>query len=197
MKLKLEKILALFGLLAFSAIAQNTVKPDTKLSEASEAAKVNKNKIEGEAFLAKNAKAEGVTVLPDGLQYKIIKPGSGATPTTNDLVFIKYRGKFIDGGEFDHQNHFLTRTTGGVKGWQDVLLRMKVGSKWQIFVPSDLAFGEEGDAYLHIEPNTTLVYDLELLSIPQPDDPQIGTGSLGHGLSGEDSPHPSAPDKAN
>jgi len=147
----------------------------------------SKAKLEGVAFLAKNAKAEGITVLPDGLQYRVLKEGTGPVPTTNDLVFIKYRGKFLEGGEFDHNNHFLTRTTGGLQGWQDALQRMKVGSKFQIFVPSELAFGDEGDPYHHIAPDMALIYDLEILSIPQPGDPQVGTGALGHGLSGQES----------
>ena len=178
--------------MSLSAPGQELTKPETKTSESADqtsAGKVktaSKAKIDGEAFLAQNAKAEGVTVLPDGLQYRVMREGAGATPTTNDLIFIKYRGKFIEGGEFDHQNHFLTRTTGGIKGWQEALQRMRVGSKWQIFVPSELAFADEGDPYLHIAPDATLIYELELISIAQPGDPQIGTGSLGHGLSGDD-----------
>ncbi len=140
-----------------------------------------KNKGEGDGFLVKNAKEPGVTVLPDGLQYRIIQPGAGETPTANDLIFIKYRGTFVNGVEFDHHDHFLTRITGGIKGWQEALQRMKVGSKWQIFVPSDLAFGHEGESFRHIGPDTTVIYELELVSIAGPGDQQISSG-LGHGL---------------
>jgi FKBP-type peptidyl-prolyl cis-trans isomerase FklB len=145
-----------------------------------------KNKAEGEAFLAKNAKTEGITVLPDGLQYRVIQAGTGAIPTTNDLVFIKYRGRRIDGTEFGHHDRFLTRVDGGLKGWQDALQRMRVGSKMEIFVPPALAFGEEGEPYLQIEPDSTLIYELELTSIAPPN-PEFGRG-LGHGFDGEVQP---------
>jgi FKBP-type peptidyl-prolyl cis-trans isomerase len=178
-------------LVALFAIGQDLAKPAARPAEsagktpASEAKAAINAKTEGEAFLATNATAEGVTVLPDGLQYRIIRTGSGLIPTTNDLIFIKYCGRLIAGGEFDHQNHFLTRSNGGIKGLQEALQRMKVGSRWQIFVPSELAFADEGDPYHHIPPDSALSYDLELLSIARPDDPQVGTGSLGHGLAGE------------
>jgi FKBP-type peptidyl-prolyl cis-trans isomerase len=146
-----------------------------------------KNKIAGDAFLAKNAKTEGITVLPDGLQYRVLQAGTGEIPTTNDLIIVKYRGSSIEGREFDRNDHFLTRINGGIKGWQETLPRMKVGSKMQIFVPPDLAFGHEGEAVRQIGRDSTLIYELELISIARPGDPLIGTGSLGHGLDGEDS----------
>jgi FKBP-type peptidyl-prolyl cis-trans isomerase len=187
MKIPLLKSLFLISLVTLSAGAQELEKSDEKpLETPVKKGPPSKAKLEGEAFLAKNAKAEGITVLPDGLQYRILKEGNGPAPTTNDLVFIKYRGKFIEGGEFDHNNHFLTRTCGGIPGWQEALQKMKVGSKWQVFIPSEMAFGEEGDPYHHIAPDTTLSYDLEILSIAQPGDPQVGTGALGHGLSGQE-----------
>src|SRR5205823_3657714 len=116
------------ALMCFSVTAEDA-KPSTESSPPTEKEKAdaNKNKAEGEAFLAKNAKAQGITVLPDGLQYRVMQPGTGQTPTTNDLVFIKYRGRRIDGTEFGHHNRFLTRMDGGIKGWQDALQRMKVG----------------------------------------------------------------------
>ncbi len=188
MKIPLVKSLFVISLITVSTMAQELGKSDEKpLETPVKKGPPSKAKLEGDAFLAKNAKAEGITVLPDGLQYRVVKEGTGPTPTTNDLVFIKYRGKFIEGGEFDRNNHFLTRTTGGIQGWQDALQRMKVGSKFEIFVPAELAFGDEGDPYHHIAPDTTLIYDLEILSIPQPGDPQVGTGALGHGLSGQES----------
>jgi FKBP-type peptidyl-prolyl cis-trans isomerase FklB len=145
-----------------------------------------KQKAAGEAFLSRNSKDPGVTVLPDGLQYRVLRPGNGQAPTTNDLIFVKYRGTFVDGREFDHQNHYLTRSNGGIKGWQDALQRMKVGEKWQLFVPSELGFGHEGEQVLKVAPDSALVYEMELLAIAKPGDPGIGTGRKGHGLSGEE-----------
>lgn len=144
-----------------------------------------KNKADGEGFLAKNAKADGIKTLPDGLQYRIVQEGTGAKPTTNDLIIVKYRGNFVDGKEFDRSEHFLTKSDGGIKGWQDALQRMRVGSKWVIFIPSELGFGHEGEPGHDIGPDAALVYELEVLSIPKEGDPLIGTGSLGHGLDGE------------
>lgn len=146
---------------------------------------LHKNKAEGDAFLAKNAKAPGITVLPDGLQYRVLRPGTGAVPTTNDLLFIQFRGSLLDGREFARHSHFLTRPTGEPKGWHDALLRMNVGAKWQIFVPPHLAFGQAGDPIQKVGPGATVMYELELLRIAQPGDPDIGTGRLGHGLDGE------------
>lgn len=144
-----------------------------------------KNKADGEAFLAKNAKTADIKILPDGLQYRVVQEGAGEKPTTNDLVIVKYRGNFVEGKEFDRSEHFLTRSDGGMIGWQDTLQRMKVGSKWVIFVPSELGFGHEGEPAHQIGPDATLIYELELVSIAKPGDPLIGTGSLGHGLDGE------------
>jgi FKBP-type peptidyl-prolyl cis-trans isomerase FklB len=191
MKLTLPATLLLTAFTSFSATAQEP-KPATESSEsaAQEKAAANKqfqkNKADGEAFLAKNAKSEGISVLPDGLQYRVIQAGTGATPTTNDLVFIKYRGRRIDGTEFGHHSRFLTRIDAGLKGWQDALQRMRVGSKLEIFVPPALAFGEEGEPYLHIEPDSTLIYELELTSIAPPN-PEFGRG-LGHAFDGEVQP---------
>jgi FKBP-type peptidyl-prolyl cis-trans isomerase FklB len=148
----------------------------------------SKNKTDGDAFLAKNAKEPGVKVSPSGLQYRVLKSGTGEIPSTNDLVFVKYRGTLIDGTEFDHKNHFLTRSSGGIKGWQEALQRMKAGSKWQLFVPSALGFGPQGDPFLHIGPDATLIYEMELLSVAQPGDPRIGTGRVGHGLDDDETP---------
>ena len=150
--------------------------------EYAKLSKAQKNASEGEAFLAKNAKAPGIAVLPDGLQYRVLTTGTGEIPKTNDLVFVKYRGTFIDGTEFDHNNHFLTRPDGGPKCWQDALQRMPVGSKWQIFVPPALGFGHEGDRYKHVGGNATLIYELELTSIYDPAKDKIGYGRVGHGL---------------
>jgi FKBP-type peptidyl-prolyl cis-trans isomerase len=167
-------------------IPESDVEPLFEQAKAYGALKQSeKNKADGEAFLAKNAKTDGIKTLPDGLQYRIVQEGAGDNPTTNDLLIVKYRGNFVDGKEFDRSEHFLTRSDGGMKGWQDALQRMRVGSKWVIFIPSELAFGHEGEPGHDIGPDAALIYELELLSIPKEGDPLIGTGSLGHGLDGE------------
>jgi FKBP-type peptidyl-prolyl cis-trans isomerase len=125
-----------------------------------------KNKADGEAFLAGNKTKPGVVTLPDGLQYKIITDGSGATPMMNDAVTVNYRGTFIDGKEFDSsaKTGLPAQFTVGnvIHGWTEALMQMKVGSKWQLFVPSELAYGERGRP--NIPPNTVLIFEVELIS---------------------------------
>ena len=167
-------------------IKESEVEPLFEQAKAFGALKQSeKNKADGETFLAKNAKADGIKILPDGLQYRILQEGTGEKLTTNDLTIVKYRGNFVDGKEFDRSEHFLTKSDGGIKGWQDALQRMRVGSKWVIFVPSELGFGHDGEPGHDIGPDAALVYELEVVSIPKEGDPLIGTGSLGHGLDGE------------
>ncbi|MFA5385955.1 MAG: FKBP-type peptidyl-prolyl cis-trans isomerase [Eubacteriales bacterium] len=129
-----------------------------------------KNKKEGETFLAENQKKEGVKTLPSGLQYKVIQEGTGKNPKAGDVVVVHYRGARIDGTEFDssykrNEPTNFTLEQGGqiTKGWMDALLMMKEGAKWQIFIPSDLAYGENGAG--PIEPNATLIFDTELIAI--------------------------------
>ena len=124
------------------------------------------NKEKGEAFLAKNAKEEGVKVTPSGLQYKVVKEGDGPKPKASDTVEVKYRGTLIDGTEFDSsKDKTVTFPVGGViKGWTEALQLMPVGSKYQLFIPSDLAYGER-QAGPQISPNSTLIFDVELVSI--------------------------------
>ena len=129
------------------------------------------NKKDGEAFLAENKKKEGVVTLPSGLQYKVIKEGDGQIPKDTDTVTVNYRGTLLDGTEFDSsykRNEPATFPVNGViPGWQEALKLMKVGSKWQLFVPAGLAYGEQG-AGSTIGPNTTLIFEVELLSIGEP-----------------------------
>ena len=126
------------------------------------------NKQEGEAFLAANKTKEGVVTLPSGLQYKIITPGTGPKPTLTDKVVCNYRGTLINGTEFDSsykRGQPATFPVGGViKGWTEALQLMPVGSKWQLFIPSELAYGERG-AGGDIPPNSTLIFEVELISI--------------------------------
>ena len=127
-----------------------------------------KIKKEGEAFLAENKTKDGVVTLPSGLQYKILKEGDGKQPTLDDTVVCNYRGTFIDGTEFDSsykRNQPATFPVKGViKGWTEALQLMPVGSKWQLFVPSGLAYGDRGAANV-IGPNAVLIFEVELLSI--------------------------------
>jgi len=165
-------------------IQQSEIQPLFRQAQAYGLAKQGeKNRTEGEAFLAKNAKTPGITVLPDGLQYRVLQAGTGEIPTTNDVVIITYQGKMIDGTEFERRDHIQARTIAQIKGLQEAFQLMKVGSKWQIFVPSALAYGHE--QMRQVGPDSTLIYELELNSIASPDDlkkNQLGTGRMGHGL---------------
>lgn len=127
-----------------------------------------KNRLAGDKFLGENKAKEGVKSLPNGIQYKVLKEGTGATPKPTDTVKTHYRGTLIDGTEFDSslkENEPATFVVNEViKGWSEVLPLMKVGSKWQVVVPSDLAYGERG-AGRDIGPNSTLIFEIELLGI--------------------------------
>jgi FKBP-type peptidyl-prolyl cis-trans isomerase FklB len=142
-------------------------KQQEKMQQAGEA-----NKKEGEAFLTANKGKDGVVTLPSGLQYKIITSGTGPKPTASDSVVCNYRGTLIDGKEFDSsykRGQPATFPVGGViKGWTEALQLMPVGSKWQLFVPSDLAYGERGQGG-DIGPNATLIFEVELMSIESKD----------------------------
>jgi len=126
-----------------------------------------KNRSEGEAFLAANAKEAGVVVRDSGLQYKILKEGAGPMPQADSVVSVHYRGTLIDGTEFDssyERGEPLLLPVGGViPGWTEALSLMKEGSKWQLFIPAELAYGEEGAPPV-IGPNATLLFEIELLS---------------------------------
>ena len=127
------------------------------------------NKKDGDAFLAANKGKEGVVTLPSGLQYKIVKEGTGPKPTAQDTVECNYKGTLIDGTEFDstakHGGKPATFPVGGViKGWTEALQLMPVGSKWQLFIPGDLAYGQRGAGGV-IGPNATLIFEVELVSI--------------------------------
>jgi FKBP-type peptidyl-prolyl cis-trans isomerase FklB len=126
------------------------------------------NKKEGDAFLAANKGKEGVVTLPSGLQYKILKEGTGPKPTATDSVVCNYRGTLINGTEFDSSykrgQPATFPVTGVIKGWTEALQLMPVGSKWQLFIPADLAYGERGPSP-EIGANSTLIFEVELLSI--------------------------------
>jgi FKBP-type peptidyl-prolyl cis-trans isomerase len=138
-----------------------------------------KAKAAGEAFLAENRKKAGVQVTPSGLQYEVVKAGTGAKPTTNDVVQVHYRGTLIDGTEFDSSYTRGEPATFGlgrvIKGWTEGLQLMPVGSKYRLVIPSDLAYGQAGSPP-KIAPNSALVFDVELVGIretPQPPNPAV------------------------
>ncbi|NLA63414.1 MAG: FKBP-type peptidyl-prolyl cis-trans isomerase [Bacteroidales bacterium] len=126
------------------------------------------NKQKGESFLAENKSKENVVVLPSGLQYEILTEGDGAIPTATDTVQCHYHGTLIDGTVFDSSVQRGQPAVFGVrqviKGWVEALQLMPVGSKWRLFVPSDMAYGEQGAGDI-IQPNATLIFDVELLGI--------------------------------
>jgi FKBP-type peptidyl-prolyl cis-trans isomerase len=144
-----------------------------------------KNLAEGDAFLAANKNKPGVVTLPDGLQYKIITEGTGAMPGPEDIVRVNYRGTLIDGKEFDssakqgHPIEFPVR--GVIPGWTEGLEKMKVGSKWELYIPSKLAYGPPGRPPV-IEPNSTLIFEVELRDVhaapPPPPPPQPLTSDI-------------------
>jgi FKBP-type peptidyl-prolyl cis-trans isomerase FklB len=135
------------------------------------------NKKDGDAFLSANKSKDGVVALPSGLQYKILTAGTGPKPTTTDMVVCNYRGTLLNGTEFDSSYKRGEPATfpiaGVIKGWTEALPMMPVGSKWQLFIPADLAYGERSPNPDVIPPNSTLIFEVELLSIkpktPAPD----------------------------
>ncbi len=144
-----------------------------KKADAEMAAAGDANKKEGDAFLAANKTKEGVQTLPDGLQYKILTPGDGPKPTPSDTVVANYKGTLINGTEFDSsykRGQPATFPVGQViKGWTEILQLMPVGSKWEVYIPSDLAYGPQGPGRGPIGPNQTLIFEIELVSIqPKP-----------------------------
>lgn len=139
---------------------------------AKQSEKMNKvaaaNKKEGEAFLDANKKKDSVITLPSGLQYKVVVEGTGKTPTVKDTVTTHYRGMLIDGTEFDNSykrgEPATFPVTGVIAGWTEALQLMKAGSKWKLYIPSNLAYGDRGAGQL-IGPGATLIFDIELISV--------------------------------
>jgi FKBP-type peptidyl-prolyl cis-trans isomerase FklB len=166
--------------------------------QAKAAAEGDANKKEGEAFLAANKSKEGVVTLPSGLQYKILKEGTGPKPTATDSVVCNYKGTLINGTEFDSSykrgEPATFPVTGVIKGWTEALQLMPVGSKWQLFIPSDLAYGPRGTPGGPIGPNATLIFEVELISIkdknPPPDKVPAPGGATGAAGAATSSPTP-------
>lgn len=139
--------------------------------QAKFAASADSNKKDGEAFLAANTAKEGVVTRPSGLQYKIVNDGDGPMPSESDTVRVHYEGRLIDGTVFDSS---IKRGTpaefpinGVIQGWIEALPLMKVGSKWQLFIPSEMAYKDRGQG--QIGPNSVLIFDVELLEIVTPE----------------------------
>jgi FKBP-type peptidyl-prolyl cis-trans isomerase len=150
-------------LMEFQAMAQQ------KQMEA-QGKKAGENKAAGEAFLAENKAKEGVKTLASGLQYKVITPGTGASPDLNDKVKCHYQGSLINGQVFDssyqRNEPAVFPVNGVIKGWTEALQLMKVGAKWMLYVPADLAYGDQGAGNV-IEPGSTLIFEVELLEIQE------------------------------
>ena len=139
------------------------------VKQAAEAKVVgDKNKAEGDAFLAANKAKEGVVALPSGVQYKVLTAGTGKMPTAENTVICQYRGTLIDGKEFDSSYKRGQPATfpvkGVIKGWTEALQLMPVGAKWQVFLPPNLAYAERGSGAM-IGPNATLIFEIELVAI--------------------------------
>ncbi|PID59010.1 MAG: hypothetical protein CR986_07345 [Ignavibacteriae bacterium] len=138
-----------------------------KMEEANKET-AEKNKAEAEKFFKENKEKEGVITLDNGIQYKVLKKGSGKSPTLSSTVKAHYTGKLLDGTVFDSSvkrgTPFETKLTGVIKGWTEILQLMKEGDKWEVYIPSELAYGSRG-AGGQIGPNAALIFELELLSV--------------------------------
>jgi len=143
--------------------AQSTGENSTKMIISTD-----KDKAAGEAFLAANKNKPGVVTLPDGLQYKILVEGQGETPNRNDIVTVHYAGTLIDGTEFDSSYKRGQPTTfpvlGVIPGWVEALQMMKVGSTWELYIPANLAYGEQGAPPV-IGPNQVLIFKVQLIDV--------------------------------
>jgi FKBP-type peptidyl-prolyl cis-trans isomerase len=151
---------------AVASLQQRTV----AAMQASMKEQAQKNLAEGEKFLAENKTKEGVKTTDSGLQYKVLKEGEGSSPKVGDTVTVHYRGTFVDGTEFDSSYQrgepATFPLTGVIPGWTEALQLMKKGSKWELYIPADLAYGERG-AGNRIPPNSTLIFEVELLSMEE------------------------------
>jgi len=132
------------------------------------AAQGEKNRAEGDTFLEENRSREGVVTLPSGLQYSILREGDGPRPAMTDQVSVHYVGTFLDGTEFDNSytagNPVIFAVNRVIAGWTETLQLMRVGAKWRLWIPPELAYGEAGQG-TRIGPNATLVFEVELLAI--------------------------------
>ncbi len=151
-----------------NAQMDNSMKAVKKLQANEKEEIAKKNLIEGKRFMAENRKVKGVVQTRSGMQYKIITPGAGASPKATDTIKAHYKGTLIDGTTFDssygRRKPFTTPVNRVIKGWTEALQMMKVGSKWRLFIPSELAYGSRSPSQA-IPANSTLIFDIELLEI--------------------------------
>ncbi len=156
------------ALMQLQAEVRNRQQEKMKLEQEKMKLAGEANKKEGDEFLTANKTKEGVVTLPSGLQYKILTEGTGPKPTATDTVVCNYRGTLISGTEFDSSykrgQPLSIPVNGVIKGWTEALQLMPAGSKWQLFIPSELGYGERGSAPI-IGPGATLIFEVELLSI--------------------------------
>lgn len=167
MKLRIVSAVSLVLIFSTQVFAGTTNTPPSTSTSIAAASDSDKNKIDGQTFLANNAKKPGVVTLPSGLQYKIITAGSGPKPTDNDTVVVEYKGTSIDGKVFDQTKPGAPATfpVGQViPGWTEALKLMPVGSTWEIYVPANLGYGEQGAPPV-IGPNQALVFSIHLINI--------------------------------
>ena len=159
------------GFLCANVYADDSQTMPTATDKTQEQTPAVTNKLMGEKFLAKNKLKKGVVTLPDGLQYKVITSGKGPKPADTDTVTVNYAGKLIDGTEFDSSykrgEPASFPVSGVIQGWTEALKLMKVGSTWELYIPSSLAYGEQGTAPT-IGPNETLIFKVNLISINKP-----------------------------
>jgi len=138
------------------------------LSQRQLLTKYGDNKIAGEKFLSENAKRKGVKVLPSGLQYEVLKSGSGLQPDSNDVVIVHYRGELIDGTVFEEnfgKKPVPLAVNRVIPGWTEALLRMHVGDTWKIYIPYQLGYGTSFNPNSPIQPYSTLIFEIELVDI--------------------------------
>jgi FKBP-type peptidyl-prolyl cis-trans isomerase len=140
-----------------------------KMKQENESEIARNNEQKGKQFLTDNAKKDGVLILPSGLQYRVIKPGTGKHPQKTSSVTVKYRGTLLNGTEFDSSSRrnkdAIFKVDRVIHGWTEALLMMAEGSKWQLFIPPKLGFGERTAAGNSVPPNSTLLFDVELVAI--------------------------------
>lgn len=170
-----------YSLMSENDIRQTLLSLQTEIMEKQNAqmkAMASKNLEQGEKFLAENKKQKGIVTLPSGLQYRVLKEGSGESPKATDTVTTHYRGKLIDGTEFDSSYargepaRFAVNAV--IPGWTEALQIMKPGAKWELFIPPKLAYGENGIGQL-IGPNSTLIFEVELVGVDKGNANQVKT----------------------
>ncbi len=163
------RLIILFCVVFAATFAFAAEAPEKNQQSKSQNTIAEKNKKDGMAFLAENKKKKGVKVLASGLQYKIITAGKGKVPKITDQVTVHYKGSLIDGTEFDSSykrgQPAVFPVNRVIKGWVQALQLMKEGSKWQLVIPADLAYGERGTPGGPIGPNAVLIFEVELLSV--------------------------------